>query len=83
LPVLVYSYGKPEYVQHISQLAQIVAQTKDAEDAQFQDILEQERVAYIYIGAKGGPLTPQMFLGHSHYRPVYDSGAVWIFEVVR
>jgi hypothetical protein len=83
LPVLVYSYGKPEYAQHISQLAQVVAQTKDAEDAQFQDILEQERVGYIYIGAKGGPLTPQMFLGHSHYRPVYESGAVWIFEVVR
>jgi hypothetical protein len=83
LPVLTYSYGRPEYVQHISELAQIVSQTKDAEETQFQAILEQERVAYIYIGAKGGPLTPKMFVGHPRYRPVYNSGEVWIFEVVR
>ncbi len=83
LPVLAYSYGRPEYVQHITELAQTVSQTKDAEEAQFQAILEQERVAYVYIGAKGGPLTPQMFLGHPRYRPVYNSGEVWVFEVVR
>lgn len=83
LPVLGYSYGGAEYVQHITELAQIVSQTKDAQETQFHTILEQERVAYIYIGAKGGALTPQMFLGDSRYRPVYNSGEVWIFEKVQ
>jgi hypothetical protein len=83
LPVLAYSYGRPELVQHVTELAQIVSQTKDVEETQFQAILEQERVTYIYVGAKGGPLTPQMFLDHPHYRPAYNSGGVWIFEVVR
>jgi hypothetical protein len=83
LPVLAYDYGRPEYVQHITALAQIVSETEDVDEAQFQAILEQERVAYVYIGAKGGPLVPTMFVDHPRYRPVYNSGEVWIFEVVR
>jgi hypothetical protein len=83
LPVLAYDYGEPEYVQHITELAKVVSETKDVDESQFQAILEQERVAFVYIGAKGGPLVPKMFLGHPRYRPVYSSGEVWIFEVVQ
>ncbi len=83
LPAIAYSYGPPEYVQHVTEMARVVSQTKDAQDSQFQAILNQEQVAYVYIGAKGGPLTPNMFLGHPNYRPAYNSGGVWVFEVVR
>jgi hypothetical protein len=83
LPVLAYDYGRPEYVQYINELAQIVSETKDVDEAQFQAILQQEPVAYVYVGAKGGPLVPKMFLDHPRYRLVYSSGEVWIFEVVR
>ncbi len=83
MPVIAYSYAPPEYVQHVTEMARVVSQTKDAQDSQFQAILNQEQVAYVYIGAKGGPLTPNMFLGHPNYRPAYSSGGVWVFEVVR
>ena len=83
LPVVAYSYGQPEYVQHISDMAEVVSETKDAQKAPFQAILEQEQVQYVYIGAKGGALTPKTFADGSRYRPVYSSGEVWIFEVVR
>ncbi len=83
LPVLGYSFGRSEYVQHITELARIVSQTRDPQETEFQTILEQEQVAYIYIGARGGALTPQMFLAGARYRPVYNSGEVWIFEIVR
>lgn len=83
LPVLAYSYGRPEYVQHVTELARVVSETKDAQEVEFRAIVEHEGVAYVYIGAKGGPLTPEMFFGSAGYRPVYNSGEVWIFEVVR
>nr|MBC7244217.1 hypothetical protein [Chloroflexota bacterium] len=83
LPTLPYAYGSPDYVQRVNEMARIVAETKDVNELSFQTLLAQEKVTHIYIGAKGGPLTPKMFLGNARYRPVYNSGAVWIFEVVR
>jgi hypothetical protein len=81
LPPLPYAQGNPEYVQHINDMARIVSEITDAGDPQLLRILESEKVTHIYLGARGGRLTPQMLLRSSRYRPVYNSGAVWIFEV--
>jgi len=83
LPVLPYVYGAPDYVQHVSELAKVVSEVKDADDPGLQSVVQQEGVTHVYIGAKGGALTPQMFLCSARFRPVYCTGAVWIFEVVR
>jgi hypothetical protein len=83
LPALSYTYGAPDYVRHITDMARTVSEIKDADDPELQDILEQEKVTHVYVGARGGPLAPQMLLGNSRYRPVYSTGAVWIFEVRR
>ncbi|UCC75905.1 MAG: hypothetical protein JSW37_10345, partial [Anaerolineales bacterium] len=80
-PSIPHAYGTPEYVQHISHMAGLVSETRDADDPRLLEIVEQDGVTHVYLGAKGGPLTPQMFLDSPRYRPVYDSGAVWIFEV--
>jgi hypothetical protein len=60
-------------------MAKTVYESKDASSPQLLEIIESENVTHVYIGAKGGPLTPQMFLHSSQYRPVYSTGAVWIF----
>lgn len=83
LPALPYAYGSPDYVRRINEMARIVAETTGANEAPFQSLVAQEKITHIYIGTKGGPLTPKMFLGNTRYRPVYSSGAVWIFEVVK
>lgn len=83
LPALSYTYGAPAYVQHITDMARTVSEIKDADDPELQDILEQEEVTHVYVGTRGGPLTPQMLLDDPHYRPVHSTGAVWIFEVRR
>lgn len=83
LPALSYTYGTPDYVRHITDIAKTVSEIKDANDPKFQNILEQENVTHVYVGAKGGPLPPQMLLDSSRYRPVYSTGAVWIFEVTK
>jgi hypothetical protein len=67
----------------VSELAKVVSEVKDADDPGLQSVVQQEGVTHVYIGAKGGALTPQMFLCSARFRPVYCTGAVWIFEVVR
>jgi hypothetical protein len=83
LPDLSYSYGDPDYVQRIREMAQLVSELKDASDPSFLRLLEEEQVTHIYLGAKGGALKPQMFLSDGRYRTVYSTGAVWIFAVLR
>jgi hypothetical protein len=83
LPDLSYSYGNPDYVQHIREMAQLVSELRNASDPAFLALLEEEQVTHIYVGAKGGPLTPQMFLSDVRYRTAYNTGAVWIFAVMR
>jgi len=83
LPAFSYTYGAPDYVQHIAATAKIVSEVTDAEDPRLLDILERERVTHVYIGAKGGRLTPGMLLRSSLYHPAYSSGGVWIFEITR
>ncbi len=83
LPALPYTYGTPDYVQHITGMARIVSELKDANDPQLQNILEQESVTHVYVGSRGGTLTPEMLLRSSRYRRVYSTGAVWIFEVIK
>jgi hypothetical protein len=80
LPELPYVHGTTQDVQHITDMAKTVSESKDASNPQLREIIESENVTHVYIGAKGGPLTPQMFLHGSQYRPVYNTGAVWIFE---
>ena len=82
LPALSYAYGTPEYVRRIGELSQHTSEVRDAEDPWLRSMLEREGVTHVYIGAKGGTLTPQMFLRSSGYRAVYCSGQVWIFEVL-
>ncbi|MBM4429925.1 MAG: hypothetical protein FJ026_06185 [Chloroflexi bacterium] len=83
LPPVSYVQGPPEYAQHINDMARIVAEIKDGDDPQLLQILEKEQVTHVYVGTRGGPLTPQILLHSASYRPVYCSGAVWVFEVNR
>lgn len=81
LPELPYVYGAPEAVKRVTAAAQVVSEVKVGGDPRLWKILRRERIGFIYLGAKGGTLTPQMFLSNPGFRPVYSSGAVWIFAV--
>lgn len=83
LPAIPYVYGSQEYVQHVTDMARIISEMNSAQDSGFRSLLEKEGVTHIYIGARGGPMTPKMFLDGTEYRVAYSSGSVWIFEVVK
>ncbi len=83
LPDLSYSYGDPDYVQRIRGMAELVSALENAGDPDFLKLMEEEKVTHIYLGTKGGPLKPQMFLSDARYRTLYSTGAVWIFALPR
>jgi hypothetical protein len=83
LPEIPYAYGAPQYVQGITDVAQAVSAAHEKEDAQLVEAVRLAKATHIYIGAQAGPMTPQMFVDNPGYRPAYNSGAVWIFTVVR
>jgi len=59
-----------------------VAEAQDVDSPEFLELLHREGVTHVYVGAKGGALQPQLFLASPNYRTIYESGAVWIFEVL-
>jgi hypothetical protein len=81
LPPAIYIYGATEYVKGINDLAQeiIVMESFDEESA--RQLLDNNGVTHVYIGARGGSITPQMLIDSPYYRPVYSNGAVWIFRI--
>jgi hypothetical protein len=83
LPAVIYVYGPPSYMKRISTLAKTVAEANSLKDEGLLRLLEEERVTHVYLGARGGSLTPQMFLDDPGYRLVYSNGAAWIFAVTR
>lgn len=83
LPSFPYTYGTPSFVRHVTDVAKVVSEAKSGDDSGLWSVIEQEQVDYVYIGARGGRLTPQMFLSSSRYRVVYNNGEVWIFQVER
>jgi len=45
-------------------------------------LLHSERVGYVYVGALGGSLDPQLLLASPNFRKIYDNRRVYIFKVV-
>jgi len=79
MPPVLYTMGSPDYVEHVNRIADLT-QRVALDDACMLDLLRQAGVTHVYVGAKGGPITPSSLLFSPHYRRVYSSGEVWIFE---
>ena len=81
LPPAIYIYGSAEYVKGINDLAEEIIATESFDEERVQQLLRDNGVTHVYIGVRGGSITPQMLIGSSYFRPVYSIGAVWIFRV--
>jgi len=81
VPPAVYTLGDPDYIQAVNELAQWASAVESFDDPAVRERLRREGITHIYIGARGGPITPQKLLGVAGYRLVYQHGPVWIFAV--
>jgi len=81
LPPVIYIYGSAEYVKGINDLAEAVVAIESFDEESTRRLLDDNGVTHVYIGARGGSITPQMLMGSPYYWPVYSNGAVWIFQL--
>jgi hypothetical protein len=80
LPPAVYIYGSAEYVKGINDRAEDIVAIESFDEESTRQLLEDNGVTHVYVGARGGSITPQMLMDSPYYRPVYSNGAVWIFQ---
>jgi hypothetical protein len=80
-PPAMYVYGKPEYKQSVEELNQRVRALQPTDQTQLEQLVRDERITHVYIGARGGPIKPDLMFGNPLFTPIYDSNGVIIFSV--
>jgi hypothetical protein len=82
-PPVLYAYGDPGYVRHVNAVSDIVAGYTPGQEQAILDLIAGEGITHIYLGAKGGPLKPELFAGRPGFRTIYQRGGVTIIAVAR
>ncbi len=82
-PPVLFTYGDPEYVRHVNAVSDIVASYTPGQEQAIFDMITSERITHIYLGAKGGTLNPEIFVGQPGFRTVYQQDGVTIIAVPR
>lgn len=79
MPSLLYALS-PDSLARVNS---VVRQVSDSGFGQgdIWSFLKSRGISYIYIGYRGGVLTPEMFIDKAGFRTVYERDGVWVFEV--
>jgi len=81
LPPIAYVYGPPDYAGRVLADAVTVAKATSLDDEGVLELAYREHVSHVYLGAKGGNLSPQALLEDPRAELVYSNGAVWVFAL--
>jgi len=79
-PVL---YGMDNNVERIRKITrfsqQIVERSQDPNS--LHELLQEQNIRYIYIGARGGVLSPRSMQNSPLYQSLYHQDGAWVFQV--
>lgn len=80
MPPVDYWY-QPDWEPRVRAFNEKLSQQTDAEAPAFLELLHASGAAYVYIGAHGGTLRPEMFTRSERYQLVFSNGTAWVFAV--
>jgi hypothetical protein len=81
-PPVLYGVSSSEEVSRINQAcAQIIANGKDA--SKLWETLQENGIRYVYMGGRGGAISPQALEESAQFRLLYQKNGSWLFEVLR
>jgi hypothetical protein len=81
-PPVLYGVSSKDLIDQINQVcAQIIAQGKDTSG--LADILRQNNFRYVYLGARGGAISPSSLLESPDFLLRYQADGSWVFEVAK
>ena len=80
-PPVLYGVGPADEIQRITSTCQAVMnQGKDAQA--LWSTLHSQAIHYIYIGARGGVVSPQALRNSLLFKTLYSQNGAWLFEVL-
>ncbi len=80
-PVLYGLSNNPEHVQNISDICRQVLDLAN-KPTELHNYLMAQGIHYIYIGARGGALSPQALNTSPLYKNLYNYQDTWVFQVL-
>lgn len=83
VPPITYLSEEPNESNYSEEVATLARRLEDAsfDDPETVRLLKKESITHIYVGEKGGNLSPEQFLWSPCYEEIYHLDKVWIFEV--
>lgn len=82
-PPVLFDYGTPEYAAAVRARNRVVMSFEPGREQQIYDLIAQEQITYVYLGAKPGRLTLAAFPRAAGFEPVYERDGVTILAVRR
>jgi hypothetical protein len=79
-PPVLYGFTPNDDRKFINQISQFVIDNGSSA-AELHDYLKSNDINYVYIGARGGPISPMALLNHAGFKSIYENQGVWIFEL--
>lgn len=80
-PPALYGLGSRTDIVATNRICSEVIRNGDEPEALWPR-LREEGITHIYIGARGGVLSPKALAESAHYRAVYSQDSTWVFEVL-
>jgi len=78
-PPVLYGLGTPEHIREVNEICRQAIE--DSHDPQaLYDLLQANNIRYIYLGARGGTISPQALRDSPLFELIYDRDGVRIFK---
>jgi hypothetical protein len=79
-PTLLYAHGSRETIAAINMQARDLLAAVDDPQA-IEDFLRTHQMEYVYLGARGGPISPLMLLQSPSFELIYHQAGAWLFRL--
>ncbi len=81
IPPADYAYANAAWQKEVNDFNAQAAKIVDVDAPETLAFLRGAGVTHVFIGARGGTLKPEMFVGRQNYTLLYSNGSDWIFSV--
>jgi hypothetical protein len=82
-PPVLYDFGPPDYVEQTRANIELVRRFQPGQEQQIYNMIDRERITFVYLGAGSKPLRPDVFPPTQGFEKIYEHDGVTIFAVHR
>ncbi len=79
-PVLFALSDSSDQIRQINQISQAILE-KPKDPDWIAALMLQNQISYLYLGARGGAISPWELIRSSHFHLIYHQGGVFIFKI--